>query len=256
MISIVLRLVVIVLLVYAGVAFWYNRMEERLRDQPHPAAEQKKDAVSTRQEAEASAAVATDFSIIATRNIFQAGEGSGYRGASSSADEDGLEQTRLRLVLLGTVTGGTDETRAIIRNEQTKQEDLYRVGSEIQGARINRISRGRVVLLVNGHEEVLTIRDPGSGGQEGGADPRRVGVRSVEKAPVAISEAIENKVPEAKPRRRISVRDTAAPSPAVEQPGQPPVEEAQSQPPGGNEVAPTEPGGEKPAGAPEVRAAQ
>jgi len=256
-ISIVLRLVVIVLLVYAGVAFWYNRMEERLRDQPHPAAEQKKDAAPARQETEA-AAVGTDFSIIVTRNIFQAGEGSGHRGASSPADEDGLEQTRLRLVLLGTVIGGTDDARAIIRNEQTKQEDLYRVGSEIQGARINRISRGRVVLLVNGREEVLTIRDPGSGGQEGGADSRRAGARNMEKAPemperapVVVNEAVENKVPEAKPRRRISVRDTAAPSPPpVEQPGQAPGEEGQPQPPGVGEAAPTDPGGEKPAAEP------
>jgi len=244
--SIVLRLAVIALLVYAGVAFWYGRMEERLQEQPHPSVEQKGDAAPPVQEDEASVPVSTDYSIIAARNIFQAGAGAaGHRGALFQSDEEGLERTKLHLALLGTVTGDADDARAIIRDEQTKLEDIYRTGGTIQGARINRISRGKVILLVHGREEVLTIKDPGSSGQ-GGEVTQRGGTRQVEAAPESPREEIENKVPEAQPRRRISFRSAAPPPPAAGQPAQPAPEEGQPSPPGG-ETSSKEPDGEKPA---------
>ena len=76
------------------------------------------------------------------------------------------------LVLLGTVTGDKGVARAIIRDEKTKLEDLYQVGSEVQGAAISRISRGKVVLQVNGREEVLAIKDPENGDQDQGGAAR------------------------------------------------------------------------------------
>jgi len=235
---------VIALLVYAGVAFWYGRMEERLQKQPPPAAGQKEDAAPPVQEEE-SAPVATDYDIIVTRNIFQARSGSaGYQGGLSQPEEERLEKTKLHLVLLGTVTGDTDDARAIIRDEQTKQEDLYRTGSMIQGARINKIGRGRVVLLVHDREEVLIIKDPGSGDQGGGI-VLQGRARQMETVPEAPKEEIENKVPEAQPRRRISFRNAAS-QPTVEQPAQPPPEGGQPSPLSG-ESSPADPGGEKPA---------
>ena len=102
-----------------------------------------------------------DYRIILTRNIFKAVlEASDQTGESSQADLDDLAETKLHLVLLGTVTGGKDDARAIIRDEKTKLEDLYQAGSELQGAVISRISRGKVVLQLNGREEILTIKDP------------------------------------------------------------------------------------------------
>ncbi len=131
-----------------------------------------------------------------------------------------LAETKLRLVLLGTVTGDKGDSRAIIRDEKTKLEDLYQVGSEVQGAVISRISRGKVVLQVNGREEVLAIKDPENGDQDqGGA--ARMETKMPSMAPNAPSKEIENKVPEAQPRRRISFRDPGSAPPAAEKAGQP-----------------------------------
>ena len=58
---------------------------------------------------------------------------------------DQLAQTQLSLSLLGTVTGSKEDARAIVRDEKNKLEDIYRIGSEIQGAIIQRITRGKVV---------------------------------------------------------------------------------------------------------------
>lgn len=240
MISIALRLAVIAFLVYAGVTFWYGRMEERLQGQgPPPAAQQENGAPPVREGEEPTPAAA-DHGIIVTRNIFQAGSASAdRRGAFFQTEEEGLEETTLHLALLGTVTGSADDARAIIRDEKTKLEDLYRTGSEIQGARINRISRGKVVLLVSGREEVLIIKDPAGDDQGRGAEPR-VDARRTEMAPESPAGAIENKVPEAQPRRRISFRNTPAPLPAAEQPAPPVPEEAQPEAPDGQPPAPDE----------------
>jgi len=237
--------------VYAGISFWYGRVEKRLQEQPSAPAIQREEAEPAQPEREdAEALTPAGYGVIVTRNIFQAGQGSAeHGGASFQGGEDGLEQTKLRLVLLGTVTGDSDDARAIIRDERTKLEDLYRTGSEIQGARINRISRGKVILSVNGHEEVLNIKDPGSDNQGGGVAEPRISARRVETAPPesAPGGAVENKVPEAQPLRRISFRN--APPPAAEQPAQPTPGEDESQPPGG-EPPPPDPGGEKQAETP------
>jgi hypothetical protein len=264
--SLALRLAVIALLVYAGVSFWYGRVEERLQERPAPPAKQQEAPVQ-RQEAatppdqavqpqeKESAPASADYGVIVSRNIFQAGQGSAEHGGTSPAhgEEDGLEQTKLRLVLLGTVTGDSDDTRAIIRDEQTKLEDLYRTGSEIQGARINRISRGKVILSVNGREEVLTIKDPGSDDQSGGMAVPQAGTRRMEpvhpEAAAAPGGEIENKVPEAQPRRRISFRNAPPPPPAAEQPVQTAPGESPPLPQNG-EVPHPDQGGEKPVEAP------
>jgi type II secretory pathway component PulC len=242
--SIVLRLAVIALLVYAGVTYWYDRVEERLQVQKPPEKNEQMDTPVKEKGRPASAE--DDYRVILTRNIFQAGSESGDQPQTKVED---LAETKLHLALLGTVTGGRDDARAIIRDELSKLEDLYQTGSEVQGAIISRISRGRVVLQVNGREEVLTIRDPANDDQgRGGAV--RMESRVQERAPEIPGREIENKVPEAQPRRRISFRNTGTSPPAVESPvrlapeeGQ--AETAERQPLPNDETPPSDPGMEK-----------
>lgn len=219
--SIVLRLTVIALLVYAGVVLWYGRVEERLQGQ-NPS-EPKEKVVPPVQEQGKPAPVEGDYRIILTRNIFQAGSETARSGESSPTNVEDLAETKLHLALLGTVTGGKNDARAIIRDERTKLEDLYQVGSEIQGAIVSRISRGKVVLQVNGREEVLNIKDPASGDQGRSASRPESGVS--DRAPEAPVREIETKVPEAQPRRRISFRNTVSPSPPVDESAKPASEQ-------------------------------
>ncbi len=63
----------------------------------------------------------------------------------------------LDLRLLGTVAGDGAIGCAIIENVKTKVQDLYNVGDIVDGARIEKIERNRVILLNDGLEEVLNI---------------------------------------------------------------------------------------------------
>lgn len=212
MVAIALRLTIIALLIYAGVSFWYSRVEDRLQ-QPQPvASKQLEEAPATEEMPEAGEMPETageNYQIILTRNIFQAGLGD--RSGLHLADVDDLSETKLQLSLLGTVTGEKDDARAIIRDEKTKLEDLYSAGASVHGAVINRITRGKVVLFVNGREEVLTIKDPESSGQGQDMVPRS-GAKIIEQMGDPPEREVMTKVPETQPRRRISFRNTQ-PSP-------------------------------------------
>ena len=252
MTTIVLRLAVIALLLYAGVALWYGRMEKRLQeDKPVVKSERLASPMQEMREMqEADTPAADGYQIILTRNIFQSLRQVGDR---PQTDLDDLAETSLRLVLLGTITGDREDARAIIRDEKTKLEDLYQTGSEVQGALISRISRGKVALLVNGREEVLTIKDPE--GEDAGRDLPVDGGGAAQRQ-MGPTEDIEHKVPQAMPRRRISFRNTEMPAmPDVSEqqaPGEGPPEMNDLQPlpddeppaPDGGQGQPTEQGGQ------------
>lgn len=202
------RLAFITLLVYAGVSLWYGRVEERL--QGNNAVVKNEAATSPLKKPAESESAKTDYQIILTRNIFKAALESGGRasGEQSPADVEELAETKMQLVLLGTVSGSKEDARAIIRNEKTKIEDIYHVGSELQDTIITRIGRGKVVLQVNGREEVLNIKE-----SEGGPGPQQ------EASPAAeIPQPERSRTPQTEvvvPQRRISFRN---PTPAVSEP--------------------------------------
>lgn len=223
MFSIVIRLLIIALLVYAGVHLWYGMVEKRLQEQvpatsdmtePPPAAV---DVAPTPADQPAD-----DLRIILERNIFSASlETTGPSEPSETDSElENLAETQLSLSLLGTVTGTPDDARAIIRDEKTKLEDIYRVGSEIQGALINRITRGKVVLVANGREEVLILKEPEGPGTTASPGRRTPAGGSAQFNGADEAQQIQP-VPEAVPRRRISFR-----SPGPRPPVAAPVESA------------------------------
>lgn len=235
------RLALIALVVFVGVTLWYGQMERKLR-QP-AVVETRKPAVTPAPTASEPVPASKEYSVIVRRNIFQALPelGGKVSGGPSPAELEKLAETKMQLVLLGTVTGSETDARAIIRDDQAKVEDIYRVGSELSGATITRIGRGKVVLQVNGREEILTIKEPDTGGPQPGSSPVAVGpAPAVQAAPVS-----ERPVPEALPRRRISFRSPAPAAPATPAPSPPaptaPVaDEAEASPPGQDQGAPTD----------------
>lgn len=228
MLKILLRLLVIAGLVYAGVHLWYGVVEKRLQPTTPPV---RKESVPAMQppappQAAVPQSAANDVQTILTRNIFKAVQHADEPAPTPDEEEtdlDSMAQTQLRLTLLGTVTGKDEDGRAIIRDEQSKLEDLYRVGSEIQGAIISRIARGKVVLRVNNREEILVLADPESGGTSSVGGKGRPMARMEPGRPINASTAQEppgveenQPVPEAVPRRRISFRgDGVKPTPPV-----------------------------------------
>lgn len=154
------KLLLIFVLVFAGVKIWYGRLEERL-GVPVVVKE------STTAEPEVArteiARKADDFTIIVDRNIFQAVITKAAEEEQPPSAEE-LAATKLKLSLMGTISGVERDSRAIIADDLKKQQDIYQVGDSIQGALIKSIERGRVVLNVNGADEELLLKDREGGG--------------------------------------------------------------------------------------------
>ncbi len=80
-----------------------------------------------------------------------------------------LKPTRLKLALLGTVSGPEEMAFAVIEEKKKRKQDLYQTGDKIQGAMIKKVLRGKVVLVVEGKDEILEMEQmkagkPGAGG--------------------------------------------------------------------------------------------
>jgi general secretion pathway protein C len=68
-----------------------------------------------------------------------------------------LKQTDLKLKLWGTVTGDRGKTYAVIEEQKVRKQNLYKVGDTIQNATVKIILREKVVLNVNGKDEILEL---------------------------------------------------------------------------------------------------
>ena len=105
-----------------------------------------------------------NYDAIEKRNLF---------GVESEADatppkpvtQAPLKPTRLNLTLWGTVTGPPDKAVAIVQDGKTRQQQLLHEGDEIQKAIVKAIERERIVLTVNGRDEILEIEKSSPGGR-------------------------------------------------------------------------------------------
>ena len=98
-----------------------------------------------------------DYSVITRRNLF------GTPPSSATAEpvqaEEELEATTLDIVLMGTVDTDGDDGRAIILKKSDRSQEIYQVGDMVEGASVKEIQRGRVILSVDGRNELLDISE-------------------------------------------------------------------------------------------------
>lgn len=92
---------------------------------------------------------------IVERNLFNTKTGDDQQ--PEKLDLETLKPTDLKLKLLGTVAGDKKDTYAVIEEVGGKQQNLYRVGDTIQSATLKTILREKVVLHVNGEDQILLI---------------------------------------------------------------------------------------------------
>ncbi len=96
--------------------------------------------------------------IIIKRNIFgSSGWNSAKENPGQETKENSVSVLRVRFRLLATVAGDEEVACAVIENVKTKIQDLYKTGDIIEGARIERIDRNRIVLFNGGQHEVLNL---------------------------------------------------------------------------------------------------
>jgi len=70
---------------------------------------------------------------------------------------DELSLTSLNCTLLGTITGEDGDGWAIIRDNDDSRQEMVTLGSDVKGARIVRIFKDKVVLNINGKDELLLM---------------------------------------------------------------------------------------------------
>lgn len=71
--------------------------------------------------------------------------------------EETIVASTLDVVLMGTVKGDNDGNRAIILDKASRKQQIYEVGDAIEGALIDQILRGKVILVSNGKNEILDM---------------------------------------------------------------------------------------------------
>jgi general secretion pathway protein C len=105
----------------------------------------------------------SDYETIVTRNLFNSGTQEGVSTESQQADLqlDKLEETKMNLKLWGTVAGTDDRAYAVIEDTKTRRQSLYHPGDQVQNAIIKMVLRQKVVLTVDGRDEILAMQEPG-----------------------------------------------------------------------------------------------
>jgi general secretion pathway protein C len=96
-----------------------------------------------------------DYQTIIDRNLFN--KVSGVPLKDIDIDSKDLKPTSLKLTLLGTIFSNDKNSAAVIEETAKKTQGLYREGDSIQNAVVKSIFAGRVVLRVDGHDEVLAM---------------------------------------------------------------------------------------------------
>ncbi len=115
------------------------------------------------------------YDAILNRNLFQTKKKEAAEKAEPQVPVEELKQTELKLKLWGTVSGDNKSAYAVIEDEQKREQSLYRAGDAIQNAMVRRILREKVILNVNGKDEVLEMEDMASLGR-GAPGPVRRGL--------------------------------------------------------------------------------
>ena len=90
------------------------------------------------------------------KNIFFTSE-DGQKEVSDSIQMDQLSLTSLNCSLVGTIVQDEGDGWAIIMDNDGGQQDMVTVGSHVKGARVVRILKDKVVLNINGKDELLLM---------------------------------------------------------------------------------------------------
>ena len=104
----------------------------------------------------------TNFNnIIVKRNLFKVEieqkQVPGINLEKEDKEPEPIEHTKLQLVLWGTVTG-QENVYAVIEDNKIKEQALYQVDDFVQGAKLKKISRNKVILTFQGKDQLLEIQ--------------------------------------------------------------------------------------------------
>ena len=107
------------------------------------------------------------YKTISERNLFKIEQKSEQKlnRANNKVNIETMKQTELKLKLWGTVTGDKDKIYAVIEDSKDKKQNLYRIGDTAQNAILKKILREKVILNVDGKDEILEMEEMRSTGR-------------------------------------------------------------------------------------------
>lgn len=117
------------------------------------------------------------YNQIMDRDLFKTQKAPQPIDSKKGIDLENLEATSLKLKLWGTVSGEIEQAYAVIEDTQKREQNLFRVGDSIQNAIVKMILREKIVISVNGKDEVLAMEKVEQGSStrpvaaQGGAAP-------------------------------------------------------------------------------------
>lgn len=147
----ILNIAIITMAVYWGVKVSYQLIMTSL----DPIARSKAIAMGDVSSENESFHTLSFYNIITQRNLFRTKIKSGKK--SKPLNTETLKQTDLKLKLWGTVTGENETPYAVIEAQNEKKQNLYRAGDSIQNATVKKILEKRVILNVDGRDEILEM---------------------------------------------------------------------------------------------------
>lgn len=162
-VSIIKWFLAITLVCLGGVELLYQGLEYFVFKTPEvidKVEKTKKQVVTALPTDESGKVKKPDYKIILQRNLF----GSYKKEEAPKKEEDPKEQeaelaSELNLVLMGTISGTENSRRAIILNKQTRDQEIYSVGEVIEGALIEEIKRGEILLTIDGKTKRLDMSE-------------------------------------------------------------------------------------------------
>ncbi len=98
-----------------------------------------------------------DLKIILKRQLFGAPASEKPAVKVPEKTDENIAASTLDVVLMGTVRSDNDGNRAIILDKGSRKQQIYEVGDAIEGALIEKILRGKVILVSNGKNEILDM---------------------------------------------------------------------------------------------------
>ena len=138
--------------VYMGVHVFYKLMEAKLDRIPIPDTSRPPSA-STESN---SIPPLSAYKTITQRNLFKIQNDRPGAPVKTIAIDD-LKQTELKLKLWGTVIDDDGKAYAVIEDPAKGEQNLYHAGDTIQNASVKMILREKVILYVDGRDEILSM---------------------------------------------------------------------------------------------------
>lgn len=158
------NILLITAIVFFGVRLFYDVVEARL-DAATLAASFKADANrGADNQNQSSGARNRDvqfsaYTAITERDLFKTEKQAVEEKPIEPTELEKLQKTQMNLKLWGTITGTGEKSYAVIEDAARREQQLYQEGDSIQQARIKMILRKKVVLTVNGKDEILEMEE-------------------------------------------------------------------------------------------------